>query len=220
MNLFTNPSFEGGSGAATFSATADFGGASALELTSISNEVPGWVWEQNGQEGGVAWLEDTGNLFATDGDHLIFLDTNQSIQWQDVGGELIPGGSYTLDYNFATWERGQDLAAGDPSSGEGTILLEYNYRDASDNLVFGNYTTNLRPPENGDSAPGDLVWLSGSESLMIPADYGSEFNFSITTAGTGMLVDQLSLVVVPEPGVVGLLGMAVLLLGIRRSRRS
>jgi hypothetical protein len=216
MNLFTNPSFETGAGGVTFSPTTDFGGATALELTSVSSEIPGWTWEQDGQGRGAAWLQDTGNLFGSDGNHLIFLDTNQAIQWQDAGGQVVAGESYAFDYNFATWERGQDLAVGDPSSGEGTISLDYNYRNGTGDLMFGTFMTNLRPPENGDAGPGALVWLSGSQSLVIPADVASDFNFSVTTSGTGMLIDNLALTAVPEPGMFGLLGLGALLLGLRR----
>jgi hypothetical protein len=218
MELFTNPSFENGSGAATFSATTDFGGATALELTSISNEISGWVWEQNGL-GGAAWLEDNSDFFGSDGDHLLYLDTNQSIQWQDLSGDLIAGANYTFAYNVATWERGQDLAPGDPSSGEGTILLQYNYLNTSNDLAFGDFAVSIRPAENGDSGPGALIWLSSSEVLMIPADYASAFNFSITSAGTGMLVDNVSLISVPEPRAATYFSFCLLLVVVRRTRR-
>ena len=181
-------------------------------------EITDWTWEQNGG-GGAAWLSDTSDFFGSDGDRLLYLDTNQSITWQDVGDELIGGASYNFDYNFATWERGQDNAPGGASSGEGTILLEYNYRNLTDDLMFGFYLVNIRPPANGDSPPGSLVWLSDTESLVIPADYGSEFNFSITTSGTGMLMDNLSLAPVPEPGMASYLAIAILVIAARRRRR-
>jgi len=223
QNLFSNPSFEDGAGAVTFSASSEFGGATAYELTSPSTDIPGWFWQQPEiPAGGAAWLEDSSDFFGSDGDHLLFLDTNQAIEWSDAGGALSAGETVSFDYNFATWERGQDIAPGDPSSGEGTILLEYRYRNQADDLAFGLFTTNLRPPANGDSAPGALAWLSGSESLVIPADYGSAFNLFITSSGTGMLVDNLALNAapsVPEPRTPMMLGLATMLLFLRQSRR-
>lgn len=222
QNLFTNPSFEDGAGAVTFSASTEFGGANAYELTSPSADIPGWFWQQPEiPVGGAAWLEDSSDFFGSDGDHLLFLDTNQSIEWFDAGGALSAGEMLTLDYNFATWERGQDLAVGDPSSGEGTVQFEYRYRDLSDDLVFGLFTSNLRPPANGDSGPGSLVWETGSQSLEVPADFGSDFNLYITTSGTGMLVDDLALTSasVPEPRTPMMLGLATMLMFLRQSRR-
>lgn len=216
MNLLTNPSFENGAGGATFSATTDFGGATALELTSISTEIPGWRWEQNGG-GGAAWLEDNSDFFGSDGDHLLYLDANQSIQWDD-GVTVIANGLYQFDYNFAAWERGQDNSPA--SSGDSTALLEYNYRDTGGDIQFGTYTGpgDIVAPANDSNPPGSLTWINGSWQFTVPADYGSDFNFQINVTG-GMLLDDLSISEVPEPGSASLLGLALGTLLLRRSRR-
>ena len=217
MNLLTNPSFEAGSGGVTFSASTEFGGADAFALTSVSSEIPGWSWEQNGG-GGAEWLQETGgDIFGTDGSHLLFLDPNQSIQWTDPV-TVVAGEDLQLGYNFASWTRGQDNT---PASGsDSTILLEYNYRDLGDVLHFGSFTgpSELVAPDNGSSGPGALTWLIGSFTFEIPADYGSEFNFQITNTG-GLLLDDLSIVAVPEPGSVILIGLGLMVLASRRSHR-
>ena len=218
MNLFLNPSFEDGAGAVTFSPSTEFGGAEAFVLTSPSSEITDWSWEQN-SGGEAVWLRDNSDFFGSDGDHLLYLDTNEAIQWQDTGGNLNGGETYVFDYNFATWERSQDAAPGDPSSGTGTILLEYNYRDTIGDLQFGSFLVNIRPPANGDSGPGSLVWLTGSENLVIPADYGSDFLFAITTSGTGMLVDNLSLAGIPEPSAIIYVALGSIFVIGRRTRR-
>ncbi len=215
MNLLTNPSFENGAGAVTFSASAEFGGASALELTSISTEIPGWQWEQNG--GGAAWLEESGDMFGTDGTHLLYLDSNQSVQWDD-GVEVVADGMYELDYRFAAWARGQDNSAA--GSGDATALLEYNYRDGGGDIHFGTYTGpgDIVAPANGSSPPGSLIWENGSWFFTIPSDYGSAFNFQIGTTG-GMLIDELAIAAVPEPGAAGLFGLALVMFVLRRTLR-
>jgi len=219
VNLFSNPSFEDGSGAVTFSGTLDFGGANALELSSISTVIDGWTWEQStGTDGGAAWIEDSGDLFQTDGDHLLFLDVHQCIQWNDAATPLSPGSEVEIGYNFASWERGQDFPPAGTSSGEGSMVFDYNYLDANDIRVFGTFSPNPRPPANNDSSPGDLVWLSDSDTLTIPVDYVSDFNLLVSTNGGGVLVDDLSLTVVPEPAIGSFLGLVGLVALMRRRR--
>ncbi|MFT5854681.1 MAG: hypothetical protein ACI8XO_001926 [Verrucomicrobiales bacterium] len=219
VNLLTNPSFEDGSGTRTFSVSIEFGGADAFALTSPSSEIPGWVWEQSdGTNGGAEWLQETaGDLFGTDGSHLLYLDSNQSVQWQDTA-TASAGDEFRFDFNAAAWARGQDNTQAE--GGDSTIFLEYNYRDAGGIQRFGAYvgTPELVAPGNGSAGAGGLTWINGSYVFEIPADYATDFNFVVTNTG-GILLDELAISIVPEPSAAMLIGLGLMALAGRRSRR-
>ncbi len=62
---------------------------------------------------------------------------------------MVADGVYEMEYRFAAWARGQDNSPAD--SGDATVLLEYNYKDAGDVTRFG-----------ARSPVPEILWLPGT----------------------------------------------------------
>ena len=220
MNLFTNPSFENGSGAVAFSPTTGFRGG---DLVCSDQH----LFRNSGMDLGA---ERAGRCRVDRGHwervcrqrrHSPPLLGHDPVDPMAGCGRRVGGGrDLPVRLQFC------DLGA---RSGSGRGRSEFGQRARSCwSTTTGTPPTiscseisrrDIRPPENLDNGPGALTWLSDSQLLVIPADYGSEFNFQINTSGTGMLMDNLALTRIPEPSAAGLCAIAAGLLGLRGRQR-
>jgi hypothetical protein len=237
-NIFQNGSFESGTVNDTV-AFVDPNNATPLNsLPIISN------WETSPQ---AYWVNDATRTPAGGGQRMVWLGPpigsntciTQTLALHTVGNpttQLVGGETYRLSIDYSMFDRLNPTATSGLSSlqihyvmydASGIDLSTYTYfpTDPSDPSVPTNITDTLSPWTIGGGS--GLDWTTASFDFTLPdvTGYTSiKFCFSapqntVDVPSKGVLIDNASLTVVPEPTGIALIWAAGIVLQIRRKRR-
>jgi hypothetical protein len=229
--LFTNSSFETGlwGGNQSFVNPND-----ATSLFNSTTTIDGWATSI-----GSTWVQEP--THTTDGNRMVWLGppsvgsadcVNQKLSVSSTGDpamQLIAGNDYSLSVDYAFYDPSDPTAS---NSNLSRFIVYYLLGTNSVGDIPFTQTTlytnaDVVSPWNDGFGGSGLIWKQATITFALPDITGYDYmKFFISapksTAGAtsrGVLVDNASLAVVPEPGSLLLCAPALLMLA-RRQRRS